>query len=290
MKPSRLPDVTGRREKRGLAHAKLSEPKLDGNVIIGELLRNMELGRFEMAYTVLLPCVFTVYLNPEDHGALSGVFHLVVEDAKRALRDRVIELNNGSKGFGLRRREKGSKEYKIACKDWDIEFLPDTEVPSGDVEIHSELNETVQPGFRGTKTTLMDREPTATAQRTTSQRSVAQESPGPPRSTDAVYAEIRYEDDSGPQLYLVTQNHVHIERGGEDQPMDLALYTSDEVSREHFAIRRDAATGLFFIRDDSTNGTWLDGKRLRKGIEELLPNRAEIGVGEVLTMAFEARK
>ena len=263
---------------------KLSEPKLSGNVIIGELIRNMELGRFEMTYTVLLPCVFTIYLNPEDHGTLSGVFDLIIEDAKRALRSRVAQFNtNSTVVFGVRRRSKRSKEYKIACRDWSIEFLPDSEVPSGDVEIHSELNEMVEPGYRGTKTTLLEREPSVSAQRTTSQRQEAR------RAADPVFAEIRYEDDSGPQRYLVTQNHLRIGRGGDDQPMDLALYTSDEVSREHFVIRRDPASGIFFIVDASTNGTWVNGKRLRKGVEEALGNRAEIGVGEVLTLEFEVR-
>lgn len=263
---------------------KLSEPKLNGNVIIGELIRNMELGRFEMAYTVLLPCVFTIYLNPDDHTTLRGVFDLIVDDARRALRARVAQLNNNSSGRVIRRRVKAAKEYKIACRDWSLEFLPDAEVPSGDVEIHSELNETAEPGFRGTKTTLMEREPSASAHHTTSQRQEAR------RAADPVYAEIRYEDDSGPQLFLVTQNQVRIGRGGDSQPMDLALYTNDEVSREHLILRRDPATGAFFIVDVSTNGTWLDGKRLRKGAEELLPGRAEIAVGNVLTLAFEVRK
>jgi hypothetical protein len=254
----------------------------DGNVIIGELVRNMEVGRFEMAYTVLMPCVFTVYLNPEDFATLSGVFDLVTDDAKRALRARVGELNRGARKFGFRRRAKARKEYKIACRDWDIEFLQDSEVPKGDVEIHSELNEVAEPGYRGTKTTLMDREPSATAKRSTTGMTLR-------RAVDDAFAEIRYEDDSGPQVYLVTQNRVQVGRGGGEQPVDLPLYTSDEVSREHMEIRRDAATGLFFITDSSTNGTWLDGKRLRKGVEEVLPHRAEIGVGEVLTMAFEAR-
>jgi pSer/pThr/pTyr-binding forkhead associated (FHA) protein len=244
----------------------------------------MELGRFEMTYTVLLPCAFTIYLNPEDHATLSGVFELVIEDARRALRARVAELNGNPKLLGVRRRGKTSKEYKIACRDWILEFLPDTEVPAGDVEIHSQLNETVEPGYRGTKTTLMEREPSATAQRTTNQRQELR------RAADPVFAEIRYEDDSGPQIYLVTQNRVRIGRGGDDQPMDLALYTNDEVSREHLVIQRDAATGIFFIADLSTNGTWVDGKRLRKGADELLPSRAEIGVGEVLTLSFEVRK
>ncbi len=267
-----------------MLHANKPAPaRLDGNVIISELVRNMELGRFEMAYTVLLPCVFTVYLNPDDHAALSGVFDLAIEDARRALRARVAELNSQPTRLGFRRRSRTRKEYKIACRDWNIEFLPDTEVPSGDVEIHSELNETAQPGYRGTKTTLMDREPTVAAQRTTGQRNEIR------RTADAVYAEIRYEDDSGPQVFLLTQNELRIGRGGDGQPMDLALYASDEVSREHLVIRRDPATGAFSAVDLSTNGTWIDGKRLRKGAEELLPKRAEIGVGQVLTLAFEAR-
>ncbi|MGA8026385.1 MAG: FHA domain-containing protein [Bryobacteraceae bacterium] len=263
---------------------KLSEPKLSGNVIIGELIRNMELGRFEMKYTVLLPCVFTVYLNPGDHATLSGVFELVIEDAKRALRSRVAQLNANPTILGVRRRAKAAKEYKIACRDWSIEFLPDSEVPAGDVEIHSELNEVVQPGYRGTKTTLLEREPSVSAQRTTSRRQEARRV-----SADPVFAEIRYEDDSGPQLYLVTQNSVRVGRGGDDQPMDLALYTTDEVSREHLVIRRDPATGVFSIVDASTNGTWVDGKRLKKGREEVLPEKAEIGVGEILMLQFEVR-
>lgn len=262
----------------------LAEAKLSGNIIVGELIRNMELGRFEMTYTVLLPCVFTVYLNPADHATLAGIFHFILEDARKALRARVAELNAPPALLGMRRRDKQPKEYKIACRDWDIEFLPDTEVPQGDVEIHSELNEAVQPGYRGTKTTLMGREPSATAQRSTTQRSAGS------RIVEQVFAEIRYQDDSGPQVYLITQNRIRVGRGGDDAPMDLALYTTDEVSREHLIIRRDPATGLFFIADASTNGTWVNGKRLRKGAEDVLPNSAEIGVGEVLTLAFEVRK
>lgn len=267
--------------------------RVSGNVVIGELLRNMELGRFDMAYSVLLPCVFTVYLNPEDHATLSGVFDLVTEDARRALRARVAELNAKPTLLGLPRRGKTVKEHKIACRDWDIEFLPDSEVPLGDVEIHSELNETIQPGFRGTKTTLINREPTATARRpgekTTGQMPTGYQ-PEPGRAADVVYAEVRYQDDSGPQVYLIVQNRVRVGRGGNDQPMDLALYTNDEVSREHLVIRRDPTTGAFFISDSSTNGTWVNGKRLRKSTEEPLPERAEITVGEILTLQFEVRK
>lgn len=262
----------------------LSDAKLSGKLIIGELLRNMELGRFEMSYTVLLPCVFTVYLNPEDHTSLKGVFPLVLEDARRSLRARVTQLNAPPARFGVRRPGAKAKEHKIACHDWLIEFFPDGEVPQGDVEIHSELNEAPEPGYRGTKTTLLNREPTAVSQRPTASVQSAS------RSTESVYAEIRYEDDSGSQVYLVTQNLIRIGRGGDEQRMDLVLYTNDEVSREHLQVRRDGATGAFFIKDNSTNGTSVNGKRLRKGVEEGLPNNAEIGVGEVMKLAFGVRK
>jgi hypothetical protein len=262
----------------------LGETRLNGPAIIGELIRNMELGQFEMNYSVLLPCIFSLYLHPDDYARLAGVLDFIVDDAKRTLCARVAQLNAKPTLLGLRRGGQ-SKEFKIASRDWVIEFFADTEgtVPLGDVEVHSDLNETAQPGFRGTKTTLMDRDPSVTTQRTARPEIEIR------RPSEKIYGEIRYEDDTGPQIYLVTQNLVRIGRGG-DLSIDLALYTNDEVSREHLVLRRDAATGQFLITDKSTNGTWLDGKRLKKDIEETLPERAQIGVGEVLTLAFEVRK
>jgi hypothetical protein len=274
-------------ELKGSGHGRRGETKLSGHIIISELIRNMELGRFDMNYSVLLPCVFTVYLNPQDHTTLSSVFNLVLDDARRALRDRVAEMNTPPKLLGLSRKGKVAKEHKIACHDWYIEFLPDAEVPVGDIEIHSELNETAEPGYHGTKTTLIGREPTAAPRNdhaATTQRVAAT------RRVDTIYADVRYQDDSGPQVYSVMQNRVRIGRGGEDQPMDLALYTNDEVSREHAVIRRDPATGAFFVTDMSTNGTTLNGKKLQKGVEQALSEHAEIGLGGVLKLDFEVRK
>src|SRR5260370_31452089 len=128
----------------------------------------------------------------------------------------------------------------------------------------------------------MDGDPSVTRQRTARPETEVR------RHSEKIYGEIRYEDDTGRQIYLVTQNLVRIGRGG-DLSIDLALYTNDEVSREHLVLRRDAATGQFHITDKSTNGTWLDGKRLKKDVEETLPERAQIGVGEILTSTFKRR-
>ena len=276
----------------------MSDQKLSGDIIIGQLLRNMDFGKFEMTFSVLLPCVFTVYLNPRDHATLCGVLDLILEDARKALRSHVAELNAKPSGFSLGRRNKTAKEYKISCRDWDIEFLPDPEVPIGDVEIHSELSEVVQPGYHGTKTTLMEREPTASVPRGNSTNDTSpkaaelriHEPTVLKKIADVVHAELHYQDESGPQIYFMSQNKVRVGRGGDDAPMDIPLYTNDEVSREHLNLRRDPATGAYFVTDLSTNGTWLNGKRLLKSTEQPLPDGAELNLGEVLAVHFQVKK
>jgi hypothetical protein len=259
-----------------------TQTRISGQTIIDQLIRNMELGRLEMGYSILLPCLFSVYLHPDDYTRIAAVAELLREDAKRALTARMAEWNSNKSLF---RRGGPRKEHKIAS-DWWIEFFADTEgaVPPGDVEIHSELNDTAQPGYRGAKTTLIDREPSVTSARVARDRESTRK-----LASDKVFAEIRYQDDSGPQTFLVSQNEVSIGRGGEDLWVDVALYTSEEVSREHLKLRRDAS-GRFTIVDTSRNGTWVNGKRIARDKECALPDRAEIGVADAVKLIFEARR
>jgi len=260
---------------------KLPQTRISGQTIIDELVRNMELGRLEMAYSILLPCIFSVYLHPDDYARLQGVGDLIKEDSRRALTARMADWNGKNSLF---RRK--CKQYRIAQNDWWIELFADAEgaVPPGDVEIHSELNDVAQPGYRGVKTTLIEREPSVTAARVARDRQITRGAPA------KVFAEIRYEDDSGRQTYFVTQGEVSIGRGGEDLWVDLPLYTSDEISREHARLQRDGATGRFTIVDRSRNGTWVNGRRLTKGAEVELPDRAEIGIADVVKLNFEAKR
>ncbi|HWC95218.1 MAG TPA: FHA domain-containing protein [Candidatus Sulfopaludibacter sp.] len=265
--------------------SKQPQTRISGQIIIDELVRNMELGQLEMQYSVLLPCIFSVYLHPDDHARLKGVQDLIKEDARRALSALMAERNGGAKN-SIFRRDSKRKTYRIAQNDWWIELFADSEgaVPPGDVEIHSELNDVEQPAYRGAKTTLIEREPSVTSARVSRPRDSTR---GPaPR----VFAEIRYQDDSGPQTYFVTQGEVSIGRGGDDLWVDLPLYTSDEISREHARLRRDAASGRFSILDQSRNGTWVNGRRLAQGTEVDLPDRAEIGIADVVKLSFEARR
>jgi hypothetical protein len=259
--------------------------RISGQTIIDELIRNMELGHLEMGYSVLLPCIFSIYLHPDDHKRLAGVQELLQEDARRALSARLSEWNSGRSPL-FKRSGKTKKIYRIAANDWWIGLFADTEgsVPAGDVEIHSELNDVAQPGYRGARTSLLGREPSVTAARVASDRENTR------KPSDKVFAEIRYEDDSGPQTFFVTQNEIRVGRGGEDLWVDLPLYTNEEVSREHLVLRRDPASGAFALLDKSRNGTWLNGRKLARGAEVRLADRAEIGVADTITLHFEARK
>jgi len=260
------------------------QTRVSGQIIIDELVRNMELGCLELGYSILLPCLFSVYLHPDDYNRLIGVQDLIKEDARRALTARMAEWN---KKGALFRRSAPRKEYRIAQSTWWIELFSDGEnaVPPGDVEIHSELNDVVRPGYRGTKTTLIERQPSVTAARVVRDRESTRR-----QADHGVFAEIRYSDDSGPQTYLVTQNEISVGRGGDGLWVDLPLYSSDQVSREHLRLRRDPDTGAFAITDRSRNGTWLNGKKLPNGTEATLPDRAEIRVAEAITLTFEVRK
>jgi len=264
--------------------SKQPQTHISGQTIVNELVRNMEIGRLEMQYSVLLPCIFSVYLHPDDYARVIGVQDLIKEDARRALSALMSEWNGTGKS-SLFRRDAKRKTYRIAQSDWCIELFSDSEgaVPRGDIEIHSELNDVDQPGYRGAKTTLIEREPSVTSARPSRPRD-ATRGPAP-----RVFAEIRYQDDSGQQTYLVTQGEVSIGRGGEDLWVDLPLYTSDEISREHARLRRDPS-GRFTIVDQSRNGTWVNGRRLSHGDEVELPDRAEIGIAEVVKLSFEVRR
>jgi hypothetical protein len=262
---------------------KPQQARINGQIIIDQLVRNMELGQFEMGYSVLAPCIFSVYLHPDDYKRLASIQDLIKEDAARALAAHLTQWNRKQPLF---KRGKKQKLYRIARHDWWIEFFADSEgvVPAGDVEIHSELNDVPQPGYRGIKTTLIEREPSVTEARVARDRTLTR------RGADQIFAEIRYEDDSGPQSYFVTQNEITIGRGGQDLSVDLPLYTNDEVSREHLRLRRDPATGGFTVSDNSRNGTWLNGRKLARGTEEPLPDRARIQVADVITLSFEVKK
>ncbi|MGA8028577.1 MAG: FHA domain-containing protein, partial [Bryobacteraceae bacterium] len=122
------------------------------------------------------------------------------------------------------------------------------------------------------------------------------------RATGIVYANLAYEDDTGAHTYQVTKDLVKIGRGSADHWVDLKLKAKKDVSREHIQIRRDPSSGQLFIKDLSSLGTTVDGRRVPPGIQRIngeevdtnvempLPSKARIGLAGVLFIDFKAVK
>src|SRR5919202_56626 len=91
------------------------QTRISGQTIINELIRNMEVGRLEMGYSILLPCIFSVYLHPDDYARIAPVTDLVRDDARRALHARMAEWNASKSLF---KRGAPRKEHKIAQSEF----------------------------------------------------------------------------------------------------------------------------------------------------------------------------
>lgn len=279
---------------------------ITGDDIISELIRNLQAGAFKVRYTTLVPCVFNVYLHAGDYDQVRPIADFIRNEAKLALTEHLDALNKGSslpslvKWLGFEKERQ--VQFKTLDSDWTIEFHRDDEerLRRGDIEIYSELGSGEREELgAGAKTTFITRrpveeqppeaaEPAATVQPKTSERQA--------------YAYLRYKTASGKEAtFPITRDATVIGRGGKAFWVDLKVDGPADVSREHCRVRRDAATGQFFIKDLSQYGTTVDGQpvpssvarssagdKLDKNIEAPLPGRATIGLANVCFIEFEA--
>jgi pSer/pThr/pTyr-binding forkhead associated (FHA) protein len=101
-------------------------------------------------------------------------------------------------------------------------------------------------------------------------------------------------------VFPIRKKQVVIGRGGKSFWVDLKLDAPADVSREHCRIRRDPATGQFFLKDVSQFGTTIDGKKVTTSLETKdgqnrdanveapIPSRAVIGLADTVFLNFEA--
>jgi pSer/pThr/pTyr-binding forkhead associated (FHA) protein len=289
-----------------------------GKDIILEIVRAMRGNVEPLLYSTVAPTRFFVYLHPADHHRLEGIFPLLVDQARRALDDEVRKWNEGAKParpvkWPLRldrvaasiRAGVGGEERPLPIEPlpepWEIRFEPDAdgEMQPGDIAVASELTFPKQPEFDGTKTrritTMRHGEATSTREQVVSTGPVAAAG-----TAGTIFATLAYEDRRGPQKVSITANQLVVGRGGVGYWVDVKLDTSADVSREHLRLRRDEATGQFFLKDLSSLGTTIDGvpvpssievvegRKRDKGVEVPLPQRARIGLATVIVLEFEA--
>jgi pSer/pThr/pTyr-binding forkhead associated (FHA) protein len=112
-------------------------------------------------------------------------------------------------------------------------------------------------------------------------------------------ARLSWQDNRGSHTHDLDREVTTIGRGGQTYPVDIRISSSEDVSRVHARIRRDAQSGAFFLVDLSSLGTTLNGRHVPRGVEELdgvkretgaetaIPDRARIGLADTVFLDFE---
>lgn len=279
--------------------------------LIEAVLENMRTNLEELRYSTVAPSRYTVYLSPREHARLEGILPRLRAETIRALNEELARLNKPSLlekhlgGWVGKARLKGRPALQNSDTHWHVEFLPDVDGDlhgDQDIVVHSDLVLPAEPELgtgertRRITTVRTDQGTTSRSVLTTATASTQGVTAG-----TAAYARLSYEDASGRHQFDITQDVVTIGRGGSSHRVDLKIVTSEDVSREHARIRRDAGTGAFFLIDLSSLGTTLNGRHVPRGYDEIggarrpngaesqLPDRARIGLAETVFLDFERR-
>ncbi len=280
-------------------------PPVSPAEIIEFILEEMRAETLDMRYSNLVRSVYHVYLNSNDMRRLGPVLQRTKADAIRALNEELASLNKPK--FRVPGFSTNQKRYEIIGDNWLIEFHENTDddAEENPLIVQSEFappqvsaaNET--DDRVGTDTVRITKRQ-ASGLTTTTTETVRSADFLNRKPSGIVYATIQYEDDRGSQSYEMTKDRIKIGRGANDCWVDLRLHSKQDISREHAQVRIDSSTGKFFIKDVSTYGTTVDGRRIppsieRSGGEEVdknievpLPGKAKIGLAGVLELNFKA--
>lgn len=276
-------------------------PRRFARDLIVAVLENMRRYQEPLMYSVIAPSRYVIYLHPSEYARLEGILPLLREQTVRGLADEVDKLNRRSKVQRYAGQLLGRTRLPVesATGDWQVEFLedPDGDVAEGAFVIDSELSAPNGPelgaGGRTRRITTVHFGQASRA--TTRQRTATQ--PGP--SNTRVLARMAYDDETGRHDFEIVKDSVTIGRGGASYLVDVKITSSADVSREHARIRRDIATGRFFLIDLSSLGTTLNGRHVPRGYDEVdgtkrengvetpLPDRARIGLAETVYLEFD---
>jgi hypothetical protein len=272
--------------------------------IINFILEEMEAGMCPSYYSNLVPSIYDVYLYGEDLERLRPLEQRMREEAVNALGEKLSALNKaaGRKSKLLTASKKRTKRYET-LGDWSVEFYENTDDDAREnpLVIHSTFPLSAQSDDRvGTLTERISKKRSDGETRTTlTERSCNVDTR---RAIGIVHASLSYDDDTGAHTYQMTKDLIKIGRGAEDRWVDLKVNSKKDVSREHVQIRRDPASGQLFIKDLSSLGTTVNGKRLLPSIQQVngedvdrniempLPSKARIGLAGVLFIEFKAVK
>lgn len=299
-----------------------SPGRLQGDDLIGEVLRNMEEGLFRIRRKTLVPAIYRIYLNPEDYEPFRDVVPFIAGEIRTALDERLATWNRAPRklafnllgkigaSFTDRSGPPADNEYVRMNDAWVVEIHPDLDgkLQPGEIEVYSELGapQKAEYGAGSLTRRIFPKQPEASTEAANPQDTSDPEATVatgiPPHTSDQTepetsnedqtkgiaFAYLRYADQHGPQTFDVTKNQVVIGRGGRSYWVDLRLDTLPDVSREHCRIRRDPETGRFTVEDVSQFGTAVNGKPVGRNASADLPARATISLAGVIDLQWEA--
>lgn len=286
--------------------------------IILEIVRNMREGLEPLHFSTLAPTLYHVYLHPDDMERLRGIVPRIMDEARRALDGELESLNRATLGERLKVARRAEPKITPPEGGWQIQILENTDedVAPGDIVIYSELALPAKSEFgsgsmtKRIATRRLAGEQTVSAQYAATTSAVPGDAatgaagggsaPAPAPDAGSGYAVIEYDDNGGHKVFEVTKDQIVVGRGGRDYWTDLKLETLPDVSREHFRLRRDPASGKFFLKDLSRLGTTIngekapssidfsDGDKRDRNVEVPLPDRARIGLAGVVFLEFRS--
>jgi hypothetical protein len=273
--------------------------------IILEIVRNMREGLEPLHYSTLPPAVFHVYLHPDDMDRLRAIVPRIVEESRRALDAEVERLNKASLAERLKLTTRADPRIAVPDGGWQVQILENTDddTQAGDIVIHSELAMPTKADLgAGSMTKRIATRRMAGTESAATRTFVPSTVPTtvPTSVSDGRFATIDYEDNSGKKTFAVTKDQIVVGRGGRDYWTDLKLDTLPDVSREHLRLRRDPATGQWFLKDLSRLGTTIDGEKAPSSIEFAggekrdrnlevpVPAEARIGLAGVVFLEFRS--
>jgi pSer/pThr/pTyr-binding forkhead associated (FHA) protein len=278
-----------------------------GLSIWNAMREELRLNLYPLPYTTLPPAIFHVYLHPADFDRIEGIVPRLVAELQQALGDEVARINQG------RERSGGVLARLIAQSE-----APPVEVPPGgwEVQVSADRNGTLQPGelgidsmlplpppleFAGPATTRIVKSVVNEAGRSSTTIEIAPAAAGASPAAEIDLREratLTYDDDRGHHEFSMCKDTLSIGRGGSSVWVDVQVFTTSKVSREHCRLRRDR-TGRFFIQDASSWGTSIDGSPiapavkgadgvLRPGAEHELTSPSRIQLADALVIEFSA--
>ncbi len=168
--------------------------RLQGDDLIGEVLRNMEEGLFRIRRKTLVPAIYRIYLNPDDYEPFRDVVPFIAGEIRATLDEKLASWN------GTRRKLASSLLGKIGVPDspadneyvrlndsWIVEIYPDLDgqLKPGEIEVYSELGAPPKSEYGAGSLT---------------RRIFPKEAPPEPKEAPPVEAEPPIQDAKGPEI------------------------------------------------------------------------------------------